>query len=96
MVHTHTHTHTHTHRGILFSHKMKEILPCVTTQIKLEGILLSETSQRKTNTVWPYLYVESTKTELRKREQIGDCQGHGSGVREMNEGRQRVQINSGM
>ena len=32
------------HNGILFSHK-KEILPFVTTQMDLEGIILSEVSQ---------------------------------------------------
>ena len=36
----------HTHTGILFNHK-KEILPFVTAQIKLEGIILIEISQTK-------------------------------------------------
>ena len=44
-----THRHIHTHRGMLLSHKKKEILPFVTTWIVPEGIMLSEISQRKTN-----------------------------------------------
>ena len=44
-------THTHTHSGILFSHKQNEILPLAATGMDLEGITLSEISQRKTNTV---------------------------------------------
>ena len=33
------------HNGILFSHKKDKILPAVTTQMELEGIMLSELSQ---------------------------------------------------
>ena len=40
----------YTHTRILLSAK---------TRMNLEGIMLSEMSQRKTNTVWPHLYVES-------------------------------------
>jgi len=32
----------------------KEILPFMTTWMKLEGTVLSEVSQRKTNTLWFY------------------------------------------
>ena len=49
---------------ILFfiTHKKKnEMLPFVTTWMDLENIMLSEVSQRKTNTVCYYLYVESKK-----------------------------------
>lgn len=38
-------------RGILLSHKNKEILPFVTTWIDPEGIRLSEIIWTKTNTV---------------------------------------------
>ena len=38
------------HNGILFGHK-NEILPFAVTEMDLEGIWLSEISQRKTNTV---------------------------------------------
>ena len=48
--------------GICYSHKVKEILPFVTTLMDLEGIMLSEIGERKTYTVWSHLYVES-KTE---------------------------------
>ena len=40
--------HTYTHNGILFNHKKKEILSFVTTWMDLEGMMLSEISQRKT------------------------------------------------
>ena len=43
--------YTHIHNGILLSHKKDEILPSVTTWMDLEGIMLSEISQSKTNTV---------------------------------------------
>ena len=40
------------HHGILLSHKKKnEILPFVTTWMDLEGIMLSEIRQRKTNII---------------------------------------------
>ena len=38
--------HTHTHNGILLSHEKKnKILQLATTQIDLEGVMLSEVSQ---------------------------------------------------
>ena len=36
-----------------------EMLPFAATWMDLEGIMLSETSQRKTNSVWYHLYVKS-------------------------------------
>ena len=39
--------------------KKNEMLPFEATGMDLEGIMLSEISQRKTNTVWYYLHVES-------------------------------------
>jgi len=39
------------YNGILLSHKKNEILPFGTTWMDLEGIMLSEISQRKTNTI---------------------------------------------
>ena len=41
--------------------KKNEILPFVTTWMDLEGIMLSEISQRKISTVWFNLYVGSEK-----------------------------------
>ena len=46
-------------REILLSHKKNEILPFATTWMDLEGIMLSEISQRKTNTVHFHSHVES-------------------------------------
>ena len=48
--------------GILFSIKY-EILPFVRTWMDLEGIMLRETSQSKTNTRKSYSYVESKKQD---------------------------------
>ena len=50
----------HIYNRILFSHKKKnEILPSAMTWMDFEGIMLSEISQRKTNTVPSHLYVVS-------------------------------------
>ena len=50
--HTHTHTNTHTHRVDYYSAiKKNEILPFATTWMELEGIMLSEINQRKTNII---------------------------------------------
>ena len=47
---------------ILLSHiKKNEILPFAATWMDLEGIMPSEISQRKTNTVGYHSYVESKK-----------------------------------
>ena len=47
-MHTHTHTHTMEYYSAI---KENEILPFVTTWMELEGIMLSEISQRKTNII---------------------------------------------
>ena len=39
----------------------------------LEGIMLSEISQTKTNTEWSHLYVKSTKAELREKRRVAWC-----------------------
>ena len=49
----------HIYSGILLDPKKNEILPFVATWMDLEGITLSEISQRKTNTVLYHLYEES-------------------------------------
>ena len=41
--------------------KKNKILPFVATWMDLEGITLSEISQRKINTVYYHIYVESKK-----------------------------------
>ena len=49
-VHTHMHAHTHTEE-YYSAIKKNKILPFATTWMDLEGIMSSEISQRKTNTV---------------------------------------------
>ena len=74
--------------------KKNGILPFVTMWVDLEGIRLSEISQKKTSTIRFHLYVESKKTKLmnkhtitkqkqthRYREQTGGCQ-RGEGWRD--------------
>jgi len=48
-----------TYNRILFGLKEKEILSCATRWMNPKDDTLSEISQRKTNTSWYYLYVES-------------------------------------
>ena len=72
--------------------------------MNFEGIMLSEISQKKINTVWFHLYVESqkqnkqtNKTKQNKnnwyREENGDCQTMGEwGAGETGEGDQEAQI----
>ena len=48
-----------TYDRILLSHKKNEITSFTATGIDLEIIILSEVSQRKTNSMWYHLYVES-------------------------------------
>ena len=48
-----------TYNRILFGLKEKEILSCATRWVNPKDDTLSEISQRKTNTSWYYLYVES-------------------------------------
>ena len=55
-IHMYTHTHTMEYYSTI---KKNAILPFETTWMELKGIMLSEISQRKTNTVWPHWYVES-------------------------------------
>ena len=51
VIHTHTHTHTHTHNGISLSHEKEGNLTICKNRNNVEGIILSEISQTKTNTV---------------------------------------------
>ena len=60
---THTHTHTHAHTPA-HTHTMEyywvmknnEILPLATIWVELEGIMLSEISQRKTYHMISYIF----------------------------------------
>ena len=57
------------------STRKKKILPFATTWMDPEGIMLSEISQRKTNTVWYHLYVNLKKPYLQKQRDNGGYQG---------------------
>ena len=48
---------------MVFSHEKEGILPFVTVWMDLEGTVISERNQRKTNTVY-HIYMESKKVEL--------------------------------
>ena len=70
---THTHTHTHTHTLEYYLVKKNDILPIVAIWMDLEGIMLSEISQKKTNTIRCQLYVESKTyktSEYNKKEAV--------------------------
>jgi len=47
--------------------KKKENMPVATTGIDLEGVMLSEISQRKAHIVWSDLYVESKKKKKKTK-----------------------------
>ena len=63
--------------------KKKKILPFAATWMDLEDIMLSEISQRKINTIWYCLYVESKKiqqtSEYNKKEADSQIQRQTSG-----------------
>ena len=61
--------------------RKKEILPFATTWMDLEDIVLSEVSQRKTNSLWSHLHLESKKAR-RNREWHGGFQQLGLGQQE--------------
>ena len=58
--------HKHTLKCFSAIKKM-EILPFGTTQTDLNSIMLSEVSQRKTNTVWSHLYMKSKKKKMQRK-----------------------------
>jgi len=53
----------HTYSGVLLSHKNNEIMPFAATWMDLETIIPSALSQRKTNTIWYHLHVESKRND---------------------------------
>ena len=65
--------YTHTHTLEYYSDiKKNDILLFTTAWIELENIMLSQISQRKTNTIWSYLYVKSKKQNKWAKEKKGD------------------------
>ena len=77
---------------ILLSHKMNKILLFVTRWVDLEGIMLNEISQRKTNIVWSHLYVECKNTKkLRQNVESILVVARGGGWAEWVKGIQRYQ-----
>ena len=59
-IYTHTHTYIH---GVLSNIKERHFAICK-SWMDLKGIVLSEISQRKTNTVCYHLHVESKKQSM--------------------------------
>ena len=61
-----------------YSHKKNEIMSFVETWMHLEIISLSEVSQKKTNTTWYHLYVETKirqeKSYLQNRNKFTDIE----------------------
>ena len=53
--------------------KKNEILPFVTAWMGLEGIMVSDITQRKTNAIWFHLYIESNE----QNKQTKQKQNHG-------------------
>ena len=54
--------------------RKSEILPLVTMWIDLEGIMVSEISQRKTNTIWFFICVESKHQNKQNRNRLIDTE----------------------
>ena len=73
-VYVYTHTHTHAHNGLFPRHEKNSIFPFATKQIDLEGIILSEKHQRKTNTVWFLKWIWKTKQMKQSRNRLIDTE----------------------
>ena len=58
--------------------------------MELEGIMLSEKSQRKTNNVWSHLYMESKKQNKTKTNSEREIRDRRWGEGEMEEGGQKI------
>ena len=46
-IHIYTYTYIHTHTGILFSHKMNEILPFATMWMDFKSIMVNKTEKKE-------------------------------------------------
>ena len=74
MVYVYIYTHTHIYTMEYYSARTKNAMPFVATWIELRILILSEIRQRKPNTIWYHLYVESEfshkRTYLRSRNRL--------------------------
>ena len=59
----------HIYNGILLSHKKEWNNVTAATWMQLEIIILSEVSQRKTNSIWSHLYGESKEWTRKFKEE---------------------------
>ena len=59
-IHTHIQTDRYTHNGIIHSRKEQNLVMCDNTD-EPWGYYVTEINQRKTNTTWVHLYVESKR-----------------------------------
>ena len=59
-----THIQTHT---LEISHRKNEILQFKTTWMDLEGVILSEISQRETHALYDFTYMWNLKTETNEQ-----------------------------
>ena len=78
-------------RSILCSHKKKEILPFATTWMELEGIMLKEISETKTDTIWSHLHVKQGKQLIDTEDRLWLPKVVEEGMCKMSEGNQKVQ-----
>lgn len=75
MVHIYKHIYKDTHMHIMFYIYIitqpwkEEILLFMATWMNMKGIMLSEITQKKPNSIWPHLHVEPKK-ETNKRNKI--------------------------
>ena len=84
-IYIYTHTHTHIYIYIYILLKNRNIMPFVTTCLDLDSIMLSILRQRKTNTIYSHIYVDSTKNKQTRRDQTcGFVVTRGSGKRREN------------
>ena len=56
--------------------RKNEILPFAATWMDLKGVMPSEISQRKTNTVWYHLYVESKNLQQTSQYNVKEADSH--------------------
>ena len=78
-IYMYIHTYTYTYNGIPLSHEKNKILPFVATRIHLEGIILSEITQKK-----KILYEITYKWGIKKIQQSTEHKKEADSDREKN------------